>query len=132
MADTRAAAAPFRFTSPTAGREIVLLAAILAVGAGFALSSPYFLTVGNIVSTLRASLELAIVSAGMTLVIIMGGIDVSVGGILAVSAIFIGKAYQAGLPTCWSCRSAWESARPWACGTACCAAGFVCRRSSRP
>jgi len=98
MADTRAAAPPLRFASPTARRELVLVAAILTVGAGFALSSPYFLTVGNIVSTLRASLELAIVSAGMTLVIIMGGIDVSVGGILAVSAIFIGKAYQAGLP----------------------------------
>ena len=84
--------------SPTASREIALIAAIVVVGAVFSLASPYFLSVNNLVQTLRAGLELAIVSAGMTLVIIMGGIDVSVGGILAVSAIVIGKAYQAGLP----------------------------------
>ncbi len=88
----------FRLVSPTATREIALLATIVAVGAVFSLASPYFLTVSNLVQTLRAGLELAIVSGGMTLVIIMGGIDVSVGGILAVSAIIIGKAYQAGLP----------------------------------
>jgi ribose/xylose/arabinose/galactoside ABC-type transport system permease subunit len=87
-----------RLISPTASRELALAVAIVAVGAGFALASPYFLTLNNLVQTLRAALELAIVSAGMTLVIIMGGIDVSVGGILAVSAIIIGKAYQAGLP----------------------------------
>ena len=98
MVDIRTAFPPVRVVSATATREVVLIIAILAVGAGFALSSPYFLTAGNIISTLRASLELAIVSAGMTLVIIMGGIDVSVGGTLAVSAIFIGKAYQAGMP----------------------------------
>lgn len=98
MADARTAPPPIRFASPTRSREAALVVAILVVGAGFALVSPYFLTLGNLVATLRASLELALVAAGMTLVIIMGGIDVSVGGILAVSAILIGKAYQAGLP----------------------------------
>ena len=88
---------PLRLASPTATRELVLFVAILIVGAGFSLASPYFLTVVNLVQTLRAGLELALVSAGMTLVIIMGGIDVSVGGIMAVSAILIGKSYQAGL-----------------------------------
>jgi ribose transport system permease protein/AI-2 transport system permease protein len=88
-----------RLTSPTATRELVLFIAILVVGAGFSLGSPYFLTAMNLIQTLRVALELAIVSAGMTLVIIMGGIDVSVGGILAVSAIIIGRGYQAGLPS---------------------------------
>lgn len=87
-----------RLVSPTASREMALLVAILVVGAVFTMASPYFLTVNNLVQTLRAGLELSIVAAGMTLVIIMGGIDVSVGGILAVSAIVIGKSYQAGLP----------------------------------
>lgn len=100
MSMTRAqpAAPSIRFRSPTASRELALVVAIVLVGAGFAFASPYFLTVGNLTATLRASLELAVVSAGMTLVIIMGGIDVSVGGILAVSAIFVGKAYEAGMP----------------------------------
>jgi len=97
MAQVTGLLPPLRLVSPTATRELVLFAAILIVGAGFSLASPYFLTVVNLVQTLRAGLELAIVSAGMTLVIIMGGIDVSVGGIMAVSAILIGKSYQAGL-----------------------------------
>jgi ribose/xylose/arabinose/galactoside ABC-type transport system permease subunit len=87
-----------RLHSPTATREMALFLAILIVGGGFSLASPYFLTPVNLIQTLRAGLELAIVSGGMTLVIIMGGIDVSVGGILAVSAIIIGKSYQAGMP----------------------------------
>jgi ribose transport system permease protein/AI-2 transport system permease protein len=95
VADTRPA---LRLVSPTASRELALVVAILLVGAIFTLVSPHFLSVNNLVQTLRAGLELAIVSAGMTVVIIMGGIDVSVGGILAVSAIVIGKAYQSGLP----------------------------------
>ncbi|MGE4249152.1 MAG: ABC transporter permease [Parvibaculaceae bacterium] len=88
-----------RLVSPTASRELALVLAILAVGAIFTYASPHFLSVNNLVQTMRAGLELAIVSAGMTLVIIMGGIDVSVGGILAVSAIIIGKAYQMGMPS---------------------------------
>jgi len=87
-----------RVTSATATRELVLFFAILVVGAGFSFASPYFLTPLNLTQTLRAGLELAIVSSGMTLVIIMGGIDVSVGGIVAVSSIVIGKSYQAGVP----------------------------------
>ncbi|MGE0004698.1 MAG: ABC transporter permease [Parvibaculaceae bacterium] len=88
-----------RLVSPTASREVALILAILAVGAVFTFASPYFLSVNNLVQTMRAGLELAVVSAGMTLVIIMGGIDVSVGGILAVSAIIVGKAYQWGMPS---------------------------------
>ncbi len=79
-------------------REFVLLVAILAVGTLFAVQSEFFLTERNLVTVLRNSVDLAVICAGMTLVIIMGGIDVSVGGILGVSAIFIGRAYKAGLP----------------------------------
>jgi len=96
---TRTATVPHtpRLSSPTATRELVLLTAIFLVGAGFSVTSPYFLTAINLIQMLRTALELAVVSSGMTLVIIMGGIDVSVGGILAVSAIVIGKSYQAGM-----------------------------------
>ena len=102
MTMTGATALPpptLRLVSPTLLRELMLLAAVLLAGLGFTIASPVFLTTGNLVQTLRAGLELAIVSGGMTLVIIMGGIDVSVGGILAVSAILIGKSYQAGWST---------------------------------
>ena len=79
-------------------RELILAAAIVGIVILFATRSEFFLSERNLVTVLRNSVDLAVVSAGMTLVIIMGGIDVSVGGILAVAAIFIGRAYQADLP----------------------------------
>ncbi|MGQ0484549.1 MAG: ABC transporter permease [Hyphomicrobiales bacterium] len=79
-------------------REVLLVVVIIGICFLFTFQSDYFLTQRNLVTVLRNSVDLAVISAGMTLVIIMGGIDVSVGGILAVAAIFIGRAYQAGLP----------------------------------
>lgn len=84
--------------SPTARRELVLVLAIIAVGLAFGSLSPVFLTAGNLVAVLRNGVELAVVSAGMTIVVCMGGIDVGVGGIMAVAAIAVGRAYQAGAP----------------------------------
>lgn len=79
-------------------RELILLAAIGIVCVIFASRSEFFISERNLVTVLRNSVDLAVISAGMTLVIAMGGIDVSVGGILAVSAIIIGRAYQAEWP----------------------------------
>ncbi len=84
--------------SPTARRELALVIAILAVGAAFTAASPVFLTTANLITVLRNAVELAIISAGMTVVICMGGIDVGVGGIMAVAAVVIGRAWQAGAP----------------------------------
>ena len=80
------------------GRERLLFIAILFLMVLFASQSEFFLTERNLVTVLRNSVDLAVICAGMTIVIILGGIDVSVGGILAVSAVIIGRAYQAGLP----------------------------------
>jgi ribose transport system permease protein len=48
-------------------------------------SSPYFLTVSNLMSVLRQGVALSLVAIGMTYAIISGGIDLSVGSIMAVS-----------------------------------------------
>jgi len=77
---------------------VALVLAILVVGAAFAAASPVFLTAANLVTVLRNAVELAIISAGMTVVICMGGIDVGVGGIMAVTAVVVGRAWQAGAP----------------------------------
>lgn len=79
-------------------RERLLLLALVAICALFASQSEFFLTERNLTTVLRNSVDLAVICAGMTVVIILGGIDVSVGGVLAVAAIVIGRAYQAGLP----------------------------------
>lgn len=64
----------------------------------FVSQSEFFFSERNLTTILRNSVDLAVVCAGMTIVIVLGGIDVSVGGILAVSAVFIGRSYQLGMP----------------------------------
>jgi ribose transport system permease protein len=61
---------------------ILLLICIL-----FALLSPNFLTAGNAVNILRQASINIVLATGMTFVILTGGIDLSVGSILAVAAV---------------------------------------------
>ena len=89
----KASSRPFKI-----GREGLLLAAIALLCVIFASQSEVFLSERNLTTILRNSVDLAVICAGMTIVIILGGIDVSVGGILAVSAVLIGRAYQMGMP----------------------------------
>ncbi|MEA5603500.1 ABC transporter permease subunit [Nostoc sp. UHCC 0252] len=53
----------------------------------FAFLSPNFLTGGNIINILRQASMNIVLATGMTFVILTGGIDLSVGSILAVSAV---------------------------------------------
>jgi AI-2 transport system permease protein len=80
------------------GREGLLLAALAVLCVVFASQSEFFLSERNLTVILRNSVDLAVICAGMTIIIILGGIDVSVGGIVAVSAVLIGRAYQYGAP----------------------------------
>ena len=52
------------------------------------ISSPTFLTTENILNILRQSSLNGIIAVGMTFVILTAGIDLSVGSVLAVCAIF--------------------------------------------
>jgi len=52
-----------------------------------ALATPNFFTAGNLVNIIRQSSFRTIVAVGMTFVIITAGIDLSVGGIIAVSGV---------------------------------------------
>jgi len=80
------------------GREALLLAALAVLVIVFASQSEFFLSERNLTTILRNSVDLAVICAGMTVIIILGGIDVSVGGIVAVCAVLIGRAYQYDMP----------------------------------
>ena len=67
---------------------IVLVAALMM--AVLSLSSPYFMTLGNMTNLMKQVSIVAILAAGQAVVIISGGIDLSVGSILALSAVTIG------------------------------------------
>lgn len=62
------------------------------------LMSPYFLTIPNLLNIVRQVSIIAIISFGMTMVILTGGIDLSVGSMLAFSgAIAAGMMVNSGL-----------------------------------
>jgi ribose transport system permease protein len=60
--------------------------------------TPYFLTVSNLLNVAQQTSINAIVAVGMTFVIISGGIDLSVGSIVALSGVVLGTALQGGQP----------------------------------
>ena len=65
--------------------KMFLILLVMIVGMTFA--SDFFLTSRNIVNIIRQISINAIIATGMTFVIITGGIDLSVGSILAVSGV---------------------------------------------
>jgi ribose transport system permease protein len=70
--------------------------ALLVVCIGLAFLSPDFLTVGNVLDVTRQVSINAVISFGMTLSILLGGIDLSVGSILAVSSVLAAILMKAG------------------------------------
>jgi ribose transport system permease protein len=60
---------------------------LIALFVGLAIASPHFLTETNLSSVVRQTAVINIMSLGMTVIIIAGGIDLSVGAILAMSGV---------------------------------------------
>jgi ribose/xylose/arabinose/galactoside ABC-type transport system permease subunit len=78
-------------------RQLGTFAGLLALCLILWAATPHFLTVSNLLNVLEQTAINAIVAVGMTFVIISGGIDLSVGSILAVAGIVLGSALQAGI-----------------------------------
>ena len=77
-------------------RQFGTLAGLLVLSFVLWILTPHFLTVSNLLNVLEQSSINAIVAAGMTFAIISGGIDLSVGSVLALSGIALASALQAG------------------------------------
>ena len=81
-----------------ATRQLGTCAGLVALCLLLWAATPHFLTVSNLLNVLEQTSINAIVAVGMTLVIISGGIDLSVGSVLAVSGIALARALEAGVP----------------------------------
>ena len=68
--------------------EINVLLALLVLCVGLSLASPYFLTARNIVNVFRQFSLIAILAVGQALIILTGGIDLSVGSVVGFTACF--------------------------------------------
>ena len=79
-------------------REISVALAIAALWMVVALLAPGFFTVENQRDLLMANMPVLIVALGMTLVILTGQIDISVGSLFAVCSVAAGLFAKSGLP----------------------------------
>ncbi len=79
--------------------ELRMFALALIVFVGLSLASPFFLQTNNLLNLLDQSVVTGIVSIGMTFVILTGGIDLSVGSVLGLTAVLMGLALpRYGIP----------------------------------
>jgi len=81
-----------------ATRQLGTFAGLLVLCLVLWAATPHFLTVSNLLNVLEQTSINAIVAVGMTFVIISGGIDLSVGSVLAVSGIALALALAGGVP----------------------------------
>ena len=70
-------------------RRFGAVAGLLALCLLLWILTPYFLTVANLLNVMEQTAINAIVAVGMTYVIISGGIDLSVGSLLAVAGVVL-------------------------------------------
>ena len=66
--------------------KMAALIVVIVIIVFMSISSPHFLTLANFINILKQSSIIGIIAAGMTLVILLGGIDLSVGSILSFSS----------------------------------------------
>lgn len=64
---------------------------LIALCIGMSLLSPMFLKTANLINVLQQVTVNALIALGMTVVIFTGGVDLSVGSVLAVCGIVMGK-----------------------------------------
>ncbi|MDR1520370.1 MAG: ABC transporter permease [Planctomycetota bacterium] len=78
--------------------ELRIIIALVAICVALSIASPYFLLEKNLINVLRQVSVNGLLSIGMTFIILTGGIDLSVGSILAfggvAAASFVSAAYK--------------------------------------
>ena len=80
-------------------QEAVLVGILILVVVVLSFKSDRFLTPANLLNQTRFLSEVALLTVPMTFIIILGGIDLSVGSMMALSAVLLGFSWQSfGFP----------------------------------
>jgi ribose transport system permease protein len=74
-----------------------VLTVLLILIAVFSFLQPQFHTWTNFLNILQTNAVLLILSVGLTFVLLVGGFDLSVGGVLALSGVFVAKLLEHGV-----------------------------------
>jgi len=85
-------------SSFTLQQEGVIAVAIVALSAIVSLINPDFLSANNLLDIAVNTAYIAVAAAGMTMVIVSGNIDISVGSMLGVCATIAGELARNGVP----------------------------------
>jgi ribose transport system permease protein len=80
-------------------RELGTLLGLVGLCILLSILTPHFLSVSNLLNVAEQTSINAVIAVGMTFVILSGGIDLSVGSLLALSGVVLASALQAGWPT---------------------------------
>ena len=87
-----------RIRATMQSRVFLALVGLILITAFFSVASPRFLRLSNVFNILTQVSIIAVVSVGMTYVMIAGGINLSLGGVVAVSSTVLAIALKAGVP----------------------------------
>lgn len=80
------------------GRRLGTVAGLAGLCALLWALTPHFLTVSNLLNVMEQTSINAMVAVGMTFVIISGGIDLSVGSLVALTGVVLAAALKTGWP----------------------------------
>ena len=80
-----------------ARKETGVFVALVFLVIIMSLASPYFLTDINLFNVVRGMATIAVMSIGVTMVIITAGIDLSIGALLGVTGMFTARLMYSGL-----------------------------------
>ncbi|ASY63399.1 Ribose ABC transport system, permease protein RbsC [Sinorhizobium sojae CCBAU 05684] len=82
-----------------AQQKLLAFASLIVLVIGFSLASPNFFQVSNIMAILQATSVNGVLAVGVTLIIITGGIDLSIGTLMTFCAVMAGVVLTwAGMP----------------------------------
>lgn len=79
-------------------RNAGILIGLVALCVVIAFRSDSFLTYENIVNVLRQSAQNIFIASGMTIILIAGGIDLSVGSVVGLVGVMVGTMVNDGMP----------------------------------
>lgn len=85
-------------SDPLAQKTAINLGILLALGVGLTASAPNFFDTTNFTNVLRQIAVVGIVAAASTLVMVAGGLDLSVGGVAALAGVVAALCVDGGLP----------------------------------
>lgn len=82
-------------------RDLGVLVAAICIGIGFSMVAPGFLSTYNLLNLLRQTAELGIIAMAMTILIVSGEFDLSVGATYAVTGVVTGLLFQVAGVNIW-------------------------------